>query len=186
MVAWATSKNVEPLLCVPIDYTAEEVTEFVEMDMTIKIRKAMPSDADIIAAFNTQMAAETENRTLPAGVIGPGVAHVLAHPENGFYLVAEKDSAVVGCLLITMEWSDWRNGMLWWIQSVYVSPAARRSGVYRRMYAFVKELAGQSGVCGLRLYVHHANERARRTYSDLGMQESPYVMYEEEFPAQPD
>lgn len=144
------------------------------------IRKAQPRDADAIAAFNSAMALETEGRALLPERIGAGVRRLLGDPGLGFYAVAEHDGRVIGCLMVTNEWSDWRNGLFWWIQSVYVEAAWRRRGVYRRLYAFVRELAAtEPGICGFRLYVEQDNEAAQRTYGALGMARTDYLLYEE-------
>ncbi|MEL6130005.1 MAG: GNAT family N-acetyltransferase [Cyanobacteria bacterium J06636_28] len=146
----------------------------------ITIRLAKPNDAETIAAFNRAMAQETENKDLIPEVILAGVRSLFEHPSRGFYIVAETDGNVVACLMITTEWSDWRNGVFWWVQSVYVQTAYRRRGIYRSMYSFVKELAEKEpGVCGFRLYVEQDNSRAQNTYRALGMTQSPYCLFEE-------
>ncbi len=124
------------------------------------------------------MAIETENKTLDPAVLGAGVQAVLDEPERGFYLIAEREGEAVGSLLVTYEWSDWRNGDFFWIQSVYVSPDARRTGVFRALYAAVEQRARDAGAVGLRLYVEHENTRAQQTYEGLGMQRCHYHMYE--------
>lgn len=117
---------------------------------------------------------------LDAEVVRQGVAAVLGDEHKGRYYVAVVNGTIVGQLMITYEWSDWRNGMFWWIQSVYVTPDFRRRGIYRTMYQQVKDLAAsEPGVCGFRLYVEHENTRAQKTYEDLGMSAAPYRMYEE-------
>ena len=147
---------------------------------TINIRLAQLSDAKEIASFNQTMAKETEEKVLQPDVIFAGVNTLLKDPSQGFYIVAELDSKVVGCLMITREWSDWRNGVFWWIQSVFIQEEYRRRGIYRRMYEFIKELAsGQEDVCGFRLYVEQDNTIAQETYSALGMTQLPYLMFEE-------
>ncbi|MFG6096747.1 GNAT family N-acetyltransferase [Leptothoe sp. ISB3NOV94-8A] len=147
---------------------------------SIKIRRAQLSDAQIIANFNRAMAQETENKDLIPEVILAGVNSLLNNPSRGFYIVAKVDTQVVACLMITTEWSDWRNSLFWWIQSVFVSPNYRRRGIYRRMYQFIKELAHQEpDVCGFRLYVEQDNMRAKETYAALGMTQSPYHLFEE-------
>lgn len=144
------------------------------------IRKAQPRDADAIAAFNSAMALETEGRALLGERIGAGVRRLLADASLGFYAVAEHEGEVVGCLMVTNEWSDWRDGLFWWIQSVYVAPPWRRRGVYRRLYQFVRELAAADpGICGFRLYVEKENAAAQRTYEALGMTRTDYLVYEE-------
>jgi GNAT superfamily N-acetyltransferase len=145
------------------------------------IRKAETSDISTIAEFNQAMALETEGKALSADRLFSGVAAVFDDANKGFYIVAECEGSPAGCLLITREWSDWRNGWFWWIQSVYVSPKYRGRGIYPKMYEFVKTLAeAERDVCGFRLYVERENHRARRVYEKLGMHESHYLMYEEE------
>jgi ribosomal protein S18 acetylase RimI-like enzyme len=144
------------------------------------IRRAELRDADAIAGFNSAMAFETEGKELIGEVIGAGVRRLMATPSLGFYMVAEHEGGVIACLMITNEWSDWRNGLFWWIQSVYVQKDFRRQGVYRRMYEEVRSMArADPGVCGFRLYVEKENEVAHATYSSLGMQETDYLLYEE-------
>lgn len=146
----------------------------------VLVRRAEPADAGAIAAFNSAMALETEGRALLPERIGAGVRRLLADPSLGFYAVAEHEGRVIGCLMVTNEWSDWRNGLFWWIQSVYVVAPWRRRGVYRRLYAFVRELAAADpAICGFRLYVEKENEVAQRTYQALGMTTTDYLLYEE-------
>ena len=148
----------------------------------IKVRQATVAEAGRIAAFNRAMAMETESLALDEKTVAAGVVALMGHPDRGFYLVAEVDGAVAGCLLITYEWSDWRNKMFWWIQSVYVKPEQRGHGVYSALAEKVKALAGQAGnVCGLRLYVHKANVRAQEVYRNLGMEETAYLVFEDLF-----
>ena len=150
--------------------------------MTINLREAAASDDAVIAGFNAAMAAETERITLDPKRLASGVRAVLDDRSKGFYLVAESDGEVVAQTLITYEWSDWRNGVFWWIQSVYVKPEFRGQGVFTRIYEHVARLARESGnVCGLRLYVEHENQRAQRTYERLGMRRTVYHMYEADF-----
>jgi ribosomal protein S18 acetylase RimI-like enzyme len=147
--------------------------------MTV-IRPAKLTDQIIIADFNAAMAFETEGKVLISKVIQAGVKGLLEHPERGFYLVAEKQEKVIGSLLITYEWSDWRNAQFWWIQSVYVHPDHRGQGVYKSLYGKVGELASSDpAVCGFRLYVEQDNSRAQQTYSALGMERTHYQIYEE-------
>ena len=146
----------------------------------IKVRQAMTAEAGRLTDFNRAMALETEGLALDEKTVAAGVTALMGHPEHGFYLVAEADGAVVGCLLVTYEWSDWRNKMFWWIQSVYVKPEHRGHGIYRALDEKVRELAAQSGhVCGFRLYVHQANTRAQDVYRSLGMEETPYRVFED-------
>ena len=146
---------------------------------SLKIRLAERGDIAAIAEWNLAMAWETEQKRLDPQVLLRGVTAVLDEPRRGFYLVAELDGKAVGCLLVTYEWSDWRNGDFWWFQSVYVTPDARRSGVFRAMYAEVAQRAKQAGAVGLRLYVETENLRAQRTYRELGMEQCHYFMYEQ-------
>ncbi len=126
------------------------------------------------------MAWETEHKALPEAVILRGVQRLIEKPAYGFYLLAEIDNRIAGTLMVTTEWSDWRNGLFWWIQSVYVAPEFRRQGVYRALYDEVKKLATvQPDVCGFRLYVEKDNQTAQTTYEQLGMLETDYLMYEE-------
>jgi GNAT superfamily N-acetyltransferase len=144
------------------------------------IRTAGLPDAPAIASFNQRMALETEGKALIPGVVAAGVLRLLNDPSLGFYVVAEREGKVVGGLMVTNEWSDWRNGLFWWIQSVYVEPYARRTGVYRRLYAFVRQMAlANEGICGLRLYVEKENAVAQQTYASLGMAQTDYLVYEE-------
>jgi ribosomal protein S18 acetylase RimI-like enzyme len=146
----------------------------------ISIRKAQPRDAQAIAGFNCAMALETEHKTLFPDRVNAGVERLVGEPALGFYLVAEAQGEVIACLLVTNEWSDWRNGLFWWIQSVYVVAEWRRRGVYRRLYDFVRDLAQKDpGVCGFRLYVEKDNATAQATYASLGMVPTDYLIYEE-------
>lgn len=148
--------------------------------MQISIRVANRQDLAALVNFNQSMALETENKKLDSDVLNKGVGALMADPNKGFYLVAEQNAQVVGSLMVTTEWSDWRNAVFWWIQSVYILPQNRRQGIYGLLYAKVKELAEQDGnVCGLRLYVEKENVIAQRTYEALGMEQSHYLMYEE-------
>ena len=153
------------------------------MTTEIVIRRATISDISSLVEFNRAMAAETEGKDLAEAILRPGVAGLLDHPEYGFYLIAETaddEPRAVASLMITYEWSDWRNGLFWWIQSVYVTPGWRRHGVYRRMYERVQQLSAAEKVCGFRLYVEKENVGAQRTYADLGMTETHYLMFEME------
>ena len=151
---------------------------------TVAIRGARSDDAADIARFNAAMAVETEARTLDPATLRAGVDAVLADPAHGFYLVAEADGAVVACLMITYEWSDWRNGQWWWLQSVYVDACFRRQGVFSALHAEVERRArARAGVIGLRLYVERDNAAAQRTYAMLGMHDAGYRIFEREFSA---
>lgn len=148
--------------------------------MTI-VREALPGDVAFIVDANIAMARETEQKALDAGVLRAGVAAVLERPARGFYLIAEQAGEAVGCLLVTYEWSDWRNRDWWWLQSVYVLPSARRGGVFRTLHGEVaRRAAATPGVVGLRLYVERDNVRAQATYAAIGMHETAYRLYERE------
>ena len=148
----------------------------------VAVRAATVADVEAIVAFNAAMATETESKTLPPDVLRAGVDAVFADPRRGFYRVAEVDGVVAGCLMITFEWSDWRNGDWWWLQSVYVKPEFRRGGVFRALYDDI-ECAAQSTprVVGVRLYVEKENRRAQNTYASLGMHEADYLMFAKNF-----
>ena len=149
------------------------------------VRRAEAKDAQALADFNRNMAWETEAIRLIPSVILSGVTRIISDDNLGFYLVvqdADKDE-IVASLMITKEWSDWRNGVFWWIQSVYVKPNWRRRGLYRELYQTVKSMAeAQSDVCGFRLYVEQENEAAKSVYRSLGMEAKRYHMYEELMP----
>jgi GNAT superfamily N-acetyltransferase len=146
----------------------------------MNIRLAKKEDTFALVEFNQAMALETEGRRLAAQVLQNGVEAVFRDDKKGFYVVAETDGRILGGLMITCEWSDWRDAWFWWIQSVYVLPEVRGRGVYRRLYEFVKRRAAESGnVCGFRLYVERENARAQQVYEKLGMKASHYLMYEE-------
>ena len=152
------------------------------MQDQIKIRDAVRADADTLIEFNMCMAKETEDKALDPKILTAGVNAVFENPAHGFYLVAEIDGDVAGALMVTTEWSDWRNGQFWLIQSVYVAPAFRRKSVFRALYEKVRERAGKSEqVCGCRLYVERENSTAQATYSQLGMTDAGYRVFEEMF-----
>lgn len=150
---------------------------------TWTLRRAAPEDAERLVDFAVAMALETEHKALARETVEAGVRALLDDDGLGECLVAvDETGAVVGTLSVTFEWSDWRNGVFWWIQSVYVAPEQRRQGVFGALYA---ELEGRArstpGVIGLRLYVERDNARAMATYRALGMTETPYRVYETEF-----
>ena len=151
--------------------------------MSLSIRAAALTDLADLVAWNAAMAWETEHRRLDTAILQRGVSGVFEQPRRGFYLIAERDGVAVGSLLVTYEWSDWRCGDFWWIQSVYVIPAARRGGVFRALYTAVEQDAAAAGAAGLRLYVETENDRAQTTYADLGMQRCHYFMYEALLPS---
>jgi GNAT superfamily N-acetyltransferase len=142
------------------------------------IRPATRVDIPHLVEWNVAMAAETEAKSLDRDVLACGVAAVFDDPRRGFYLVAEEDHAAVGGLLVTFEWSDWRNGDFWWLQSVYVAPAARGRGVFHALFAEVEACARAAGAVGLRLYVELENARAQAVYAARGMRRCAYHMYE--------
>lgn len=149
---------------------------------TVEIRNAVPADISRLVEFNIAMARETEDKALQRDLVSAGVEQMLCRSDLGFYLVADVNSQVVGCLGITFEWSDWRNGLFWWIQSVYIAPNHRREGVFRALYNHVTAMAqNQASVCGVRLYVEKENTTAQQTYSRLGMLETNYRLFEIEF-----
>ena len=143
------------------------------------IRSACTDDISDIAQFNIAMAQETEERQLDPETIQSGVSSVIQNHAHGFYLIAERDQVAVGSLLITFEWSDWRNGTLWWIQSVYVKPEHRRTGVFKALYnAVIARAQAAKSVRGIRLYVEQENLDAQSVYQKLSMQKTPYQMFE--------
>ncbi|HYR29837.1 MAG TPA: GNAT family N-acetyltransferase [Thermoanaerobaculia bacterium] len=141
-------------------------------------REALPADASAIIEFQLAMARETEELELDREILTRGVEAVFTDPALGRYYVAEEDGRVVGSLMITYEWSDWRNGMVWWIQSVYVIPEFRRRGVYAGLYAQIKGIVEQSAVRGIRLYVDKRNKPAQDVYTRLGMNGEHYQLFE--------
>lgn len=144
----------------------------------ISIRKARAEDATVIIEFQQKMALETEQMILVQEIITKGVNAVFINPARGQYWVAEENDIIVASLLITYEWSDWRNSNVWWFQSVFVLPDYRRKGIFRSMYIHIKSEADKHSVAGLRLYVERNNSNAQKTYETLGMQSEHYTMYE--------
>jgi len=148
----------------------------------MKIRKARLVDVAVIADFNSRLAWETEKLQLDPATVRLGVRALLKDAAKGTYFVAEQGGVIVGQLLITYEWSDWRNGNFWWIQSVYVAAEFRARGVFRALFSHVQKLArSRRAVCGLRLYVEKHNRRAQQAYDRLGMHHAPYEIYETSF-----
>ena len=144
------------------------------------IRRATAADAAAISRFNQAMALETEGKSLLPELVDAGVQRLIAQPSFGFYVVASEGQEIVACLLVTHEWSDWRNGLFWWIQSVFVQQGWRRQGVYSSLYEHVQELAAADPqVCGFRLYVEKDNVVAQQAYAALGMAATDYLIYEE-------
>lgn len=148
----------------------------------LSVRPAEPADAAFLVRGNAALALETEHISLDPVRLRSGVEALLADPGRGVYFVAEAGGRRAGHLLITYEWSDWRNGMFWWVQSVWVEPEFRGQGVFRALYGHVLGLArSTSGVCGLRLYVEKDNRRAQQTYEKVGMRKTAYELYEVDF-----
>lgn len=146
----------------------------------MKIRKGQLSDLSALIQFNQAMAMETEELALDDNLLKEGVNTLLSQPEKGFYLVAEIDNEIVGSLMVTFEWSDWRAKDYYWIQSVYIRPQNRRQGIYGKLYQAVKDIAEENGgAASFRLYVEQENSKAQQTYQALGMEQSYYLMYEE-------
>jgi len=145
----------------------------------IRIRPATPDDVSLMARWAEAMAFETEHKHLDHDTVLRGIQIGLKDPERASYFMAEIGGEPVGTLMVTKEWSDWRCGWWWWIQSVYVAPEQRRKGVYRALYAYILTLArADQEVCGLRLYVERENVSAQSTYEFLGMADAGYRMYE--------
>lgn len=148
-------------------------------DMEIRIRKGMYTDTNTITQFQIAMALETENFELDPRTVNQGVAAVLNNEQLGRYYVAESAGQVLGSLLTTYEWSDWRNGMILWIQSVYIRPEYRKMGVYTQLYRFIHDqVERDSGLCGIRLYVDKTNIPAQNVYARLGMNGEHYRVFE--------
>jgi ribosomal protein S18 acetylase RimI-like enzyme len=144
----------------------------------ITVRTATREDAEAIIYFQLNMAWETEAMRLVPETVTKGVNAVFEDPSRGQYYVAEDNGRRIASLLITYEWSDWRNANVWWLQSVYVVPEFRRKGVFRLMYSHIKQLAEEQDVAGLRLYVETNNTRAQKTYEALGMSSEHYNFFE--------
>lgn len=143
------------------------------------VRAARIGDAAFLVDGNARMALETEDLELDRERLRAGVEAVFADAGRGFYLVAERDGVPAAQMMITYEWSDWRNGVFWWIQSVYTVPQMRGHGAFRALYGAVERMAREQGnVCGLRLYVEAHNAQAQKTYARCGMRETVYRMFE--------
>ena len=148
----------------------------------ISIREGISADAFMISKFQEHMALETESKILDQNTVLKGVEKVLASSDRGFYIIAEVASQIIGSLMVTFEWSDWRNGWFFWIQSVFVDESYRRRGVYRLMHnEVINRCKARKDSCGIRLYVERDNVNAQRVYKSLGMYETDYYLYEEEF-----
>ena len=149
-------------------------------ETSVNIRIAEVGDVGSLVEFNQAMARETEGKHLDPDTLRSGVEAVFGDEKKGFYVVTETGGRIVGGLMVTYEWSDWRNAWFWWIQSVYILPEARGQRIYSRMYDFVKIRAAEAdNVCGFRLYVETENLNAQKVYAAVGMQASRYAMFEE-------
>jgi ribosomal protein S18 acetylase RimI-like enzyme len=145
--------------------------------MNLTIRRAEPADRETLVSFNAALAWESESKRLNEDVLREGVQAVFGDPAKGFYVVAERDGLIVGQTAVTFEWSDWRNGWYWWIQSVYVREDARRHGVFSAIYKHLEAAAlADPAVIGIRLYVEKENARAQATYRNLGLVEEGYLL----------
>ena len=148
-----------------------------DLDLTITRGKA--SDIEAIVRFQADMAMESEGTMLDMDRLTLGVTSAINDEQKGTYLVARANDTPIGSLMVTREWSDWNNMWYWWIQSVYVMPEYRNQGVYRAMYANLKDMAKENGVSQVRLYADRTNHSAQQVYRRLGMTESHYLMFEE-------
>jgi GNAT superfamily N-acetyltransferase len=147
-----------------------------------EIRLAQFADWPVIADFNTRLAEETEGKRLEPDTIAQGVRTLLSQPQHGRYFVALSEGRIVGQIMHTREWSDWRNGEIWWIQSVYVPSKLRHQGIFRALFTHLGNLAQTSpDVIGLRLYVEEHNSRAQEAYATLGLKRTGYAMMEHFF-----
>lgn len=147
--------------------------------MPFTVRPAHSTDAPTIVEFNRLLALESENKVLDVQVLNAGVTAILADRSRGRYFVADQNGELIGQLMITFEWSDWRNGWMWWLQSVYVRADWRRAGVFRAMYEFAERQARSYGnVVGMRLYVEKENRSAQATYRRLGFEQIHFDLYQ--------
>lgn len=145
----------------------------------VKIAYGIPDDVSFLVECQLKMALETEELTLDQATVTKGVEAVFADPAKGFYIVGKTDDKQVSCLMITKEWSDWRNAWVWWIQSVYVDPDFRKAGIFGMMYDYIKNLViGNPNVSGIRLYVDKTNNRAQEVYRRVGMNGNHYSTFE--------
>jgi len=148
----------------------------------LKITQPSIKDVNSLVNFNIKMAKETENKILNKKIVTKGVSQVLNDATLGYYVIAKNKTDILGSLMITYEWSDWRNGMFWWIQSVYVEKEYRQQGVYKKMYSYIKDKALKDNSCtGIRLYVEQENKIAQSVYKKLGMEETHYKLFEIDF-----
>ena len=148
----------------------------------MKITQPGIEDINSLVNFNIKMAKETENKILNKKIVTKGVSEVLTDTTLGYYVIAKNKNTILGSLMITYEWSDWRNGMFWWIQSVYVEKEYRQQGVYKKMYSYIKDKALKDNSCtGIRLYVEQENKIAQSVYTKLEMKETHYKLFEIDF-----
>jgi GNAT superfamily N-acetyltransferase len=146
--------------------------------MTLIVRPAIAADLPTLLRFNAALAFETEGRTLDSARLRTGVESVLNDAEKGRYFIAEEHGRSVGQVLVTVEWSDWRNAYFWWLQNVYITERARGTGVFTAMYNHLEALAKDESACGMRLYVARANTSAQSSYYKVGMTDSGFVVFE--------
>ena len=170
----------------PAEVNAEFINpprdEVETMPDALSVRTGQEKDIDTLVKFNIALAHETEQKQLSPPIVTKGVQMLFNNPRYGFYVIAETEDEIVGCCMVTYEWSDWRCGLFWWIQSVYVRPGFRRRGIFRKLYEFLKQKASQErNICGFRLYVEQSNHTGQNTYAGVGMKQSPYKFYEESF-----
>ena len=145
----------------------------------MNIRKALNKDIDVIARYNYNLAYETENKILNMNILTKGVEAIIKDENKGIYHVCDMNGEVVGQIMYTFEWSDWRNGTFLWIQSAYVNKEFRGMGVFKALYKFIRDIAdNDNNICGIRLYVEKENTIAKKTYKNIGMKECNYYIYE--------
>lgn len=145
----------------------------------IHIQKAAPTHVDVLIDFQQRLAFESEEVQLSGETLRAGMNAMFTDPSKGSYYIAMEDDVIVGCHSVTFEWSDWRNGMVWWLQSVYVKESHRKKGIFKMMYDnIITIIKGQPELIGLRLYVDKSNTRAMKVYESMGMDGSHYTVYE--------
>jgi len=152
------------------------------MPDALSVRTGQEKDIDTLVKFTIALAQESERKQLSPPIVTRGVQTLFKNPQHGFYVVAEIADEIVGSCMVTYEWSDWRCGLFWWIQSVYVKQEFRRQGIFRKLYESLRQMAShEQNVCGFRLYVEKSNHTGQNTYAGVGMKLSPYMFYEESF-----
>jgi GNAT superfamily N-acetyltransferase len=145
----------------------------------IHIQKAALTHVDVLIDFQQRLALESEGVQLSGETLRAGMNAMFTDPSKGSYYIAMEDEVIVGCHSVTFEWSDWRNGMVWWLQSVYVKESHRKKGIFKMMYDnIITIIKGQPELIGLRLYVDKSNTRAMKVYESMGMDGSHYTVYE--------